>query len=221
MAKKNPYPSTQRYLDIAEIKEDSVVLKDGTVRAVLLVASINFALKSEDEQEAIIQAHVNFLNSFEHPLEIVVQSRKLNIDGYLESLKKMEKEQTNELLRMQTVEYRHFVRELVEMGDIMTKRFYVVIPYNPLSDKQKSSFLRFLDLFQPAMIVKLSKKNFQKRRYALFQRVEHIINGLNSVGLAAVPLDTQALIELYYNCYNMDVFENQKLADVNKLRIEQ
>ncbi len=217
---KKPFPSTQRYLDIAEIKEDVVVLKDGTMRSVILVSSINFALKSDDEQEAIIQAYMSFLNSFEHPLQIVMQSRKLNIEGYLESLKKLEKEQTNELLRMQTAEYRHFIKELVEMGDIMNKKFYVVVPYDPLSDRQKSSFTRLLSLFQPASILTLSKSRFKKRKYDLIQRTEHIINGLNSVGLSGVVLDTQALIELFYNSYNPDMADKQKLADVGKLRID-
>ncbi len=217
---KKPYPSTQKYLDIAEIKEDVVVLKDGTLRSVVLVSSINFALKSDDEQEAIIQAYMSFLNSFEHPLQIVMQSRKLNIEGYLESLKKLEKEQTNELLRMQTAEYRHFIKELVEMGDIMNKKFYVVVPYDPLSDRQKSSFSRILSLFQPASILTLSKSRFKKRKNDLVQRTEHIINGLNSVGLSGVVLDTQALIELFYNSYNPDMADKQKLADVGKLRID-
>lgn len=218
--KKKSFPSTQRYLDIAEIKEDTVVLKDGTLRAVLLISSINFALKSDEEQNAIIASYINFLNSFDHPLQIVVQSRRLNIQGYLDGLKKVEKEQTNELLRMQTAEYRNFVKELVDIGDIMNKKFFVVVPYNPLSDKQKSSFSRIFDLFQPAMIISLSQKTFKKRRYSLFQRVEHVINGLNSIGLSAVPLDTQALIELFYNSYNPDLADNEKMADVGKLRVE-
>ncbi|MFH1175588.1 MAG: hypothetical protein V1698_02610 [bacterium] len=216
----NPHPSTQKYLDIAEIKEDVVVLKDGTMRAILLVSSINFALKSEDEQNAIIQAYMNFLNSFEHPLQIVVQSRKLNIEGYLDELKKIEKEQTNELLRMQTTEYRSFVKELVEMGDIMNKKFYIIVPYDPLSDKQKSFVSRFLNLFQPAYIINLSRKRFMKRRYDVLQRVEYIRNGLASIGLSAILLDTQALIEVFYNSYNPDMADKQQLVEVGKLRID-
>ncbi|MFH1030837.1 MAG: hypothetical protein V1770_06305 [bacterium] len=216
----NPHPSTQKYLDIAEIKEDVVALKDGTLRAVLLVSSINFALKSDEEQDAIIQAYMSFLNSFDHPLEIVIQSRKLNIEGYIEDLKKIEKEQTNELLRMQTTEYRSFVKELVDMGDIMNKKFYVTVPYDPLSDRQKSTFSRLTSLFQPVSIITLSRKRFMKRRYDLLQRVEYIRNGLSSIGLYTILLDTQALIELFYNSYNPDMADKQKLVDVGKLRVE-
>src|SRR3989339_1848524 len=139
-SKKSTAEPTQKFLHIAEVRDDLVVLNDGTVRGVILVSSVNFDLKSEDEQKAIIGNYVNFLNSIDYPLQIVIQSRPLDIDDYLDRLKKVEREQTNELLRMQTAEYRQYVSELVEIGDIMTKRFYVVVPYDPISDKQKSWF---------------------------------------------------------------------------------
>ncbi|MFA6411040.1 MAG: hypothetical protein WCW26_05735 [Candidatus Buchananbacteria bacterium] len=212
---------TQKYLDIAEIREDCVILKDGTLRAVLLVSSINFSLKSEDEQNAIISAYIGFLNFLEFPLQIVIQSRKLDIDTYLSRLKKIEKEQTNELLRMQTVEYRQYVSELVELGDIMTKRFYIVVPYNPLSDKQKSWVSRFFSLFSAASEVKLSQEAFAKRRHDLMQRVENIASGLASMSLKSIMLDTQSLIELYYNTYNPDIYSKEKMVEVNKIRVEE
>lgn len=221
LAGKKIRVSTKQYLDIAEIKEDTVVMKDGTLRAVLLVSSINFALKSEDEQNAIIAAYISFLNYLEFPLQIVIQSRKLDIDSYLSRLEKIEKEQTNELLRMQIAEYRQYVTELVEIGDIMNKRFYVVVPYNPLSDKQKSWWQRFLGLFSAASEVKLNQETFIKRRHALFQRVEHILAGLASMSLKAVVLDTQSLIELYYNTYNLDIYNQEKLVEINKLQVEE
>jgi hypothetical protein len=123
LANKKVSISTQQYLDIAEIKNDSVALKDGTLRAVLLVSSINFALKSEDEQNASISAYVSFLNALDFPLQIVIQSRKLNIDVYLEQLAQRERMLSNELLRAQISDYREYVKELVELGEIMSKRF--------------------------------------------------------------------------------------------------
>lgn len=213
--------STQRYLSFSEIREDCAVLKDGTLRVALLVSSINFALKSEDEQNAIVQGYVNFLNSFDFPLQIVIQSRKLNINPYLEKLKIIEKQQTNELLKNQISEYRSYVNELVKIGQIMTKRFYLVVPYNPLSDKKKGFFGKIIELFRPGAFLKLNKDVFEKRRRELFQRVDHVVGGLNSMGLQAVPLDTQALIELYYNTYNPDMSEVQKLPDIGLLRVEE
>jgi hypothetical protein len=211
--------STQRYLDIAEIKDDTIVMKDGTLRSVILVSSINFALKSEDEQNAIIAAYVSFLNNIDFPLQIVIQSRELNIDNYLNDLKKRQKEQTNELLKIQTAEYLQYVSELISLGKIMSKRFFIVVPYNPVSDKQKNFFTRLFELFKAATIIKMKEEVFQKRRLQLFHRIDNIISGLASIGLNAVQLDTQGLIELYYNTYNPRTSDNQKLADVKDLRV--
>src|SRR3989338_5090865 len=215
--RKTKFPSAQRSLPIAEIKEDCVVLKDGTLRGVLLVSSINFSLKSEEEQNAIIAAYVNFLNAIDFPLQIVIQSRKLNIGAYLMRLEQKEKEQTNELLKLQIAEYRQYISELVELGEIMTKRFYVVVPHDPLSDKQKGWFKRFMEVFRAAGAVRLSRDRFLARRRDLMQRVDHVVSALGSIGLKSALLDTQSLIELYYNTYNPGLSERQKLGDLNQL----
>lgn len=211
--------STQRFLDIAEIREDTVIMRDGTLRAVILVSSINFALKSEDEQNAIISAYVSFLNNIDFPLQIVIQSRELNIENYLESLRQKEKEQTNELLKIQIVEYIQYIQELISMSKVMNKRFYVVVSYNPMSDKQKSFFTRLFDVFKPATLIKMKQEKFIERRVELTRRIDNITSGLSSIGLNAVTLDTQSLIELYYNSYNLDTSNTQKLVDINQLRV--
>lgn len=219
--KKNKKPSSQAHLPIAEIKDGTVILKDGTLRAVLLVSSINFSLKSEDEQNAIISSYVGFLNSIDFPLQIVVQSRRLQIKPYLEKLGKIEKEEKNELLQIQIADYRAFIQELVDIGQIMTKRFYAVVPYDPLSNKKKSFLSRFKEVLRPSSAVRLKEDLFQKRKYDLDMRVRHVVNGLQSVGLQMAQLDTQALIELYYNSYNPDIAFAEQLQDVSKLRVEQ
>lgn len=219
LAGSKPGPATQRYLDIAEIKEDVVIMKDGTMRAVMLVASINFALKSEDEQNAIISQYVAFLNSLEYPLQIVVQSRRLNIEKYIERLKEAEKNQLNELLRIQISDYRAFINELVTLGQIMQKQFFVVVPYNPLSDKQKGFFARLGEAFTPAMFVRLAEEKFRRQKDSLQLRVEHMMGSLSSMGLKAAQLDTQSLIELYYRVYNPDVYDTQKMQDSGKLGV--
>lgn len=221
LAGPKPGVATKQRLDIAEIREDCVVLKDGTLRAALLVSSINFALKSEEEQNAIIAAYVSFLNALEFPLQIVVQSRKLNIDAYIEKLRQAEKEQTNELLKIQIADYREYVKELVEMGDIMSKRFYVAIPYDPLSDKRKGFWSRFSEVLRPGAALTLGTERFKRRRKDLFARVEHVQMLLSSMGLTSVILDTQSLIELYYNLYNPEVTETEKMVDVGKIRVEE
>lgn len=220
LAKPKPGPSTVKYLDIAEIRDDMVLMKDGTVRAVLLVSSINFALKSFEEQEAIIQAYMTFLNSLEYPVQIVIQSRRMNIDGYMEQLAAQQKKTENDLLRAQIADYRSFVLELVELGQIMQKMFYVVVPYDPLTNKKKNFFTRLSEALSPAAAAKLNKKQLEDRIDQLDQRVGITRGQLNSMGVSSVRLDTQGLIELYYNAYNPDLFETEKLSEMEKLRYE-
>jgi hypothetical protein len=211
--------STQQFLDIAEIKDDVVVMRDGTIRAVMLVSSINFALKSEDEQEAIVSSYVGFLNNINFPVQIVIQSRKLNIEAYLAELKQREKEQLNELLKIQTQEYLQYIQELISIGDIMSKSFYVVIPYNPLSDKHKNFFSSVTEVFRPATLVRMKGRRFDRYKSEISRRVESIASGLASAGLKTAQLDTQGLIELYYNAYNPVTAENEKLTEMKNLRI--
>lgn len=218
--KPKPGPPTQRFLDIAEIREDCVVLKDGTLRAVVMVSSINFALKSQDEQQAMIQSYMQFLNGVEYPLQIVIQSRRMNIEKYMDQMKDQQKETQNELLKSQISDYISFISELVELGEIMQKRFYIVIPYDPVSDKKRDFMSRLGSALTPASIVKLSEKKFKERRYQLMQRASLIQNGLIGMGLESAILDTQSLIELYYTAYNPDVFDIQKMAKVEDISLE-
>lgn len=213
-------PATQRYLDISEVRDDMVVLNDGTVRAVLLVSSINFALKAVDEQEAIIQSYMTFLNALEYPIQIVIQSRRMNIDGYVQSLVEQQRVTTNDLLRAQIGDYRAFVSELVELGEIMQKRFYVVIPYDPITNKRKGFFSRLQEAMSPAVASSLNQKQLDERRQQLSRRVDIISGQLLSMGLQAARLDTQGLIELYYNCYNPDLFEQERMTDVGEIGLE-
>lgn len=215
-----PGPSTKQYLDIAEIREDIVIMKDGTLRAVLLASSINFALKSEEEQNAIISGYVQFLNSLDFHLQVVIQSRRLNIERYMEKLKEQEKKQINELLRMQIADYRQFVGELIELGDIMSKKFYVVIPYSSFTNKRKSFFDRFKEVLSPASIVKMQAGKFLEKKRDLMMRVEAVSTGLASMGIQTAVLDTQSLIELYYNAYNPELAETEKMVPIDNLRVE-
>ncbi|MFH1767332.1 MAG: hypothetical protein ABH826_04560 [Patescibacteria group bacterium] len=219
--KPKPGPPTQRFLDIAEIREDAVILKDGTLRSVIMVSSVNFALKSRDEQQAMIQAYMQFLNGLEHPLQIVIQSRKMNIDAYIKALDQQESQIPNELLKTQIRDYRSFIQDLVELGEIMQKRFYVAVPYDPATDKHRNFFSKLMEAITPASSVKLNKKQFTERRNALMQRVSIIQGGLNGMGLQTAILDTQSLIELYYTVYNPEVFDTERLGDLNAVRVEE
>ncbi len=221
LAGNKPSASTQRYIDIAQIQDDIVVMKDGTLRSVILTSSLNFALKSEQEQNATVSSYTQFLNSLKFPIEIVIQSRRLNIDNYLASLDQKYREQSNELLKLQIADYRNFVAELIDLGEIMSKRFYVVVPYAPGQDTQRGFMDRLQTLFIPATRVSLQRKKFLERRKVLMQRVDLVLSGLQGMGLNSVVLNTQNLIELYYESYNPDIAEQQKIKDVNKLDVEQ
>ena len=221
LAKAKPGPATQRYLDIAELRDDMVIMKDGTVRAVLLVSSINFALKSDDEQQATVQAYMTFLNSLDYPIQIVVQSRKMNIDPYLQSLADFRKKTSNELLRAQIDDYRDFVKELVELGEIMQKSFFVVIPYDPVTNKRKNFWNRLSEAASPSVAAKSSPKQLAERKEQMMRRVGTVGGSLMSMGLEAIRLDTQGLIELYYNAYNPDIFSEEHLKDISSLMTEE
>ena len=217
---KSKRPASQTYLPIAEVRDGVVILKDGTLRTVLLTSSINFALKSEDEQNALISSYVSFLNSLDFPLQILVQSRQLQIKPYLENLSKLEKDQPNELLRAQIADYRAFVSELVDIGQIMTKKFFVVVPYDPASSMKKSFWSRFKEVIRPALTVRLKEERFKKRREELDLRVRKVLGGLQGMSLEVVQLDTQSLIELYYSSYNPDIAITEQLQPINDLQIE-
>ncbi|GMU25853.1 hypothetical protein KJZ71_03290 [Patescibacteria group bacterium] len=226
LAGSKPGVPTQRFLDIAEIKEDVVILKDGTIRAVLLVSSINFSLKNVDEQNAIVQSYMGFLNSLDFPIQVVIQSRKMNIDDYLNRLKDAEKKQKNDLLRNQIADYRDYIRQLVEIGEIMQKRFYVVVPLDPAAAEEgeglqrRNFFTRLQEILTPSVAIRLSEKRFQDKKQQLMLRVNSVISGLASMSLNAVMLDTQSLIELYYTVYNPELFESERMQEINKLQLE-
>lgn len=220
LAKNKVNVSTQQYLDIAEIKDDVVILKDGTLRSVLLVSSINFALKSEDEQNAVINSYVMFLNNLDFTLEIVIQSRELDIDNYIAYLEEKEKAQINKLLKVQTSDYIEYIKELTSIGKIMNKRFYVVVPYNPMTDKHKSFFALLGEALRPATSIKMKEKTFRRYKEMLNRRLESVMGGMESMGVSVARLDTQSLIELYYKTYNPETAKNQELSDISKIRIE-
>jgi len=203
-------PATQEFVDIEKIREGVIILKNGELRAVLMCGSRNLELESIDSQNAIINAYADFLNSFDWPLQIVIHSRKLDIKPYLAALEEKLKTQENELLKIQTAEYIDFVRSFVTLSDIMIKRFYTVVPFDPVESKAESPFEKISSLIKSPSKKpqELPEEKFQQYKNQLFQRVEHIILALAHVGIKAVGLQTEELIELFYNLYNPE--ENGK-----------
>ena len=216
MSGNKPSASTQAYLDIAEIKEDTVVMRDGSLRAVLVVSSINFSLKSGDEQNALISAYQNFLNALEFPIEILMQSRKLDIHAYLDKLRSTMQQQTNELLRLQTQEYIEYISKLIEFASIMNKTFYVIIPLTTQGMKT-GMFSKFASLFSPAKSISADKMGFENSREELSKRVNQVASGLGSMGLKTLSLSTEELVELMYNSYNLNTASPIKIKSVEDL----
>ena len=190
--------SAQQFLEAQEIKEGVVVLKNKALRGVFMVSSINFALKSEEEQNATIYQFQSFLNSLDFPLQIVVQSRKLNITGYLDKLKQLEKEQESELLKIQTAEYRKFIQELIAGGSILSKNFFVVVPF---------SFIDIPGLTSAKKSSGPDENHFQRAKSQLWQRMEFVASGLRRCGLKCVPLNTSELIELFWSLHHPEEAE--------------
>lgn len=218
--KKKAIPSAQAHVSIAEIKNDTVVMKDGTLRAVLMVSSINFGLLNEEEQDAIISSYVSFLNSLDHPLQICIQSRQLNIGPYLEGLKERRDNIENELLKTQMSDYISFINETVTMRNVTSKQFYVLVPYDPMTNKKKGFWARLGDALNPVNLIRLKEDIFKRRKAELDARVRLVESGLLGMNLEVVRLDTQALIELYYSTYNPDVAYSQILPSTDYMRVE-
>ncbi|MBC7073981.1 hypothetical protein H5T58_01170 [Candidatus Parcubacteria bacterium] len=184
----------EQLLEVEEIREGTLIMRDGSLRGILLVSSLNFELVSQSEKEAIIYQFQNFLNSLEFSIQILVQSRKVNITHYLDYLKELEEKQTNDLLKLQTKNYREFVSEWIAGGRIMTKNFYVIVPFHPIGLKKKVG-------------EKLKPEIFSMYKTQLMQRMEFVARGLSSCGVTAVPLSTMEVVDLLWSLYHPEEAE--------------
>ena len=198
----------QQFLAIDAIREDTLVLKDGALRVVLMCSSFNFALKSTDEQDAVIFQYQSFLNALDFPIQFVIHSRRLNIEPYLASLAERQKEEQSDLLKIQIGEYIEFIKIFVNATNIMSKAFFVVVPFTPTILQQQGIVSRTFNALG------LGKKEgaadarvFEERKHQLWQRVDTVIEGLQRFGIRSAPLNTEELIELFYGLYNPTEFE--------------
>ena len=215
--KKAGMAPTQMFLPISEIREGHVVLKNGGIRAVLQVSSVNFSLKSEQEQNALIYAYQGFLNTLDFPVQIVMKSKKLDIDSYIEGFEVIAKDQQNPLLKKLTKEYMEYVEKLVEYADIMEKQFFVVVPYDPIRSRDRGMFSIFWDAIHPVdQVGQIRQRHyeFDSLKRGLSPRVDTVKTGLENCGLQVEQLDTPQLVELFYQAYNPQESRNQKVEKV-------
>ena len=211
--------STQQYVDVEELRDGIIVLKTGALRAVLLVSSLNFDLKSSQEQEAIIAQYQSFLNSLDFPVQIVIQSRRFNITPYMEQLDAEERQQENELLRFQIGEYRGFIKNLSEVSNIMSKFFYIIVPFSSAEDKAGGLFTKLGGIFSPKQATHSKGGIFETYKSQLFQRVDHIAQALSATGVKVTQLKTEEVIELLYNSYNPSLFTTTDLKNVGDIEL--
>lgn len=222
-AQANPN-STQNSLEIAEIRDGIVIMNDGSFRSVVMVKSINFDLMSQTEQEAVEYSFQGFLNSLYFPIQIFIRSQKVDLQPYIAKLDKIRSEHDNMLLALLMEDYISYIDQLGQQTNIMDKKFYVVIPYFPSVDVQKAlsqskNFLTGITaLFdKKEKHVVINEEYLEKAKTELRNRVQSVLSGLLQSGVQGLPLDTQELIELYYDTYNPDTATRQQLKNFGQL----
>lgn len=197
--------ASQKFVPIKEIRDGIAILKDGTMRGMVIVSSINFALKSEDAQQAIIYQFQNFLNALDFPIQIYIQSRRLDIRPYIALLEDRYKEQTIDLLKLQTREYIEFIKKFTENTNIMTKSFFVIVPFTPaIAQGIKSSIIPSNPFGSIGQKQSVQNKidNFEENKSQLEQRISVIESGLSRCGLRSFRLGTDEITELFYKIFN-------------------
>ena len=196
---------SQEFVPIEEIRDGIVVLKDGTMCLLLMASSLNFALKSADEQQAIIFQFQNFLNSLDFTVQFHIQSRRLDIRPYLATLEERLAKQTNDLIKIQIKEYIGFIKNFTESTSIMTKSFFIVIPYEPpilTAASGKGLFSKLFKKGETAADQEAAKRTFEENRTQIEQRSSVVEQGLSRTGVRTIPLGTEELVELYYKIFN-------------------
>lgn len=220
--------STQNTLNIAEVRDGIVIMSDGTFRSVIMAQSINFDLMSPQEREAVEFGYQNFINSLYFSVQIVIRSSKIDMRPYLEKLENLRAQQENMLLALLMEDYIGYIAAITEQTNIMDKQFYIVVPYSTTIDISKPAeaskkvLAGFLELFKinkgsSVDTVTINEEDLEKAKQELRNRTQSVLNGLNQMGVQGVPLDTQELIELYYDVYNPDTATRQTLRSVGEL----
>jgi hypothetical protein len=218
---KNNPNSTQNTLLINEVRDGIVIMNDGSFRSVVMLKSINFDLMSPQEQEAVEFSYQGFLNSLYFPIQIFIHSQRIDIGPYIGKLSKLRTEQDNMLLAMLMDDYINFMVDVADQANIMDKKFYIVVPFFPTVDTQKAikASKNFLSgvFGQKDQVVTVNEADLQKAIEELRNRVQAVLGGLEQCGVQGLPLDTQELIELYYDAYNPDTATRQQLKNFDDL----
>ena len=209
--------SSQSLISLNQIKKGIIILKNGALRSVLEVSGINLDLKSEEEQNSILTSWRNLLNNLDFSLEIIIHSRRLNIGPYLNFLQERVSQEQSDLLKMQGEDYYNFIQGLVSQNNIMRKKFYIIVPYDPVILKPNTildSFKNMLNIGRGSFssAAALTNEQFNQYYQQLIIRRDNVIANLYRIGLMTKPLETKELIELFFNLYNPETFEKETLS---------
>jgi hypothetical protein len=208
--------STQQFIDIAGIHDGIVVLKTGGYRMIFSVSALNFSLKSEEEQNSLIFQYQSFLNSLHFPIQIVMRSKKLDLNPYIKKINEQKDKQTSELIKIQTEDYLDFISELINLANIMKKTFYVVVPFDPVSVKG-GSIMDKLFKKNESTNIRVSDAEFKRYKDEISERGNTVATGLGGMGLHCVQLTTEEIIELFYKIYNPDMADKARFSNVDEL----
>ncbi len=217
----DPNLSTQAHIPISAVYDDVLVTKKGLFAQVVMVNSLNFGLKSEEEQNAIIAQYQAFLNSLSFPIQITMHSKQLDLTGYVKDLEARIPQEPNELIRYQIQEYLDFIQKLISIANIMDKKFFITIPYQlPPNEMPREGFLS--TLFGSSRVhLKVPLKKFITIKGELEQRAGNVVSGLMSMGITSQTLTTKQLIELFYRTYNPEEAMREKISgEVEAIGIE-
>jgi hypothetical protein len=204
MAEQNK--ASQEFVGVAKIERGVGYLKTGGVFRVVMVNGLNFDLKSDEEQTLILNSFQNFLNTIDFSVQFFIHSRKVNVDRYLANMRTRQEEETNELLKIQIGEYTEFIRQFVEQNQIINKTFFVVVPQHKILQTDPTKNIMSLFTKKDANEEKMSDEDMIQQ---LSQRVDEVIAGIEQIGLRAIPLEDEELIELFYNLYNPQLVEKK------------
>ena len=210
--------NSQSLLSVSEVRDGILVLKNSALRTILKVSGMNLDLKSEEEQNSTIQSWRNLLNNLDFSLEIIVHSRRLNIEPYINLLKEKVNKEYNELLRAQGEDYINFITEFVNLQKTMEKTFYAVVPYDPvilqtssLMPQIFSGIKEILKVSREITSIQINEEEFYRSQQQLLIRRENLIANFYNLGLEATPLNTQEIIDLLFNLYNPEIFEKETI----------
>ncbi|CAN5395177.1 hypothetical protein BH09PAT4_BH09PAT4_00060 [soil metagenome] len=190
LQKSKTKQSARGQIGIKGVRDGVLLLPGGEYRAVLQVSSLNFELKSEEEQDAIIDTYESFLNSVGSSLQILIRTREIDMDKYLEDLALRLDDEAEAIYREQLRTYDEFIRSLITNNKILTRHFYIIVPYKATA-----------------------KADFELVKEQLNLKLDIVGKGMTRIGMHTKELSSLELLDLFYSFYSPTQAKLQPLTD--------